>query len=150
MSLYENKYRVTYEAFSKFSAKISKADNKKELLAIMETHLKYLFNYKYFRVLIKDEDSIKSFNIFQNSICPTEFILDVVFDYEEKLLAKNIPLYQNTDGSFLKEYQEQHQICEGSSYITGMERHPSCYICHCNILLLTEHGPIYFVAPATC
>ena len=113
MSLYENKYRVTYEAFSKFSAKISKADNKKELLAIMETHLKYLFNYKYFRVLIKDEDSIKSFNIFQNSICPTEFILDVVFDYEEKLLAKNIPLYQNTDGSFLKEYQEQLQICEG-------------------------------------
>ena len=30
ISLYENKYRVTYEAFSKFSAKISKADNKKE------------------------------------------------------------------------------------------------------------------------
>lgn len=113
MSLYENKYRVTYEAFSKFSAKISKADDKKELLAITETHLKYLFNYKYFRVLIKDEDSLKSFNIFQNSICPTEFILDVVFEYEEKLLAKNIPLHQNTDGSFLNEYQKQLQICEG-------------------------------------
>ncbi len=113
VSLYENKYRVTYEAFSKFSAKISKVDTKQELLSIIESHLKYLFNYKFFRVLIKDEDSLKSFNIFYNSRYPAKLIQDNIFEYEENLLAKNIPLYQDTDAGFLNEYKEPLELYEG-------------------------------------
>ena len=113
MTIYENKYRITYEAFSKFSAKLSKANDKAELLEIVQKHLKYLFNYKYFRLLLKDDIPLKSFQIFYNSKQLPEFIINKTFCYEEKLLENHIPIQKSVTNDFFEENSEEINLVNG-------------------------------------
>lgn len=98
MNLYENKYRITYEAFSKFSAKLSKANSTEELVTVVQSNLKYLFNFNFFRILIKKENTAQAINVFFNSTQPVKIIKSELLDYEERLLFKNIPIHLFTDG----------------------------------------------------
>jgi len=113
LTIYENKYRITYEAFSKFSAKLSKANDKAELLEIVQKHLKYFFNFKYFRVLLKDEVFLKSFHVFHNSNNSPEFILNEFFSYEEDLLKNHIPIQHSSNGEFLNNYDQKLNLNNG-------------------------------------
>ena len=98
MNIYENKYRITYEAFSKFSARISKAEDTQELAVVLQSNLKYLFNFKFFRIFIKNDSESNSINVISNSIHPVEIIECLPLDNEENLLEKNIPLHFFLDG----------------------------------------------------
>ncbi|HEA29655.1 MAG TPA: hypothetical protein ENH91_06630 [Leeuwenhoekiella sp.] len=99
MDLSTAKYRITYEAFSKFSASISKAKNLDQLIAIVHKKSKYLFDSKLFRTIVCKEDIVHSFTFIPEQAVQQEGA-DTLYPYERKLLIDRIP-FCNTLDTFL-------------------------------------------------
>ena len=60
---------------------------------VLQSNLKYLFNFKFFRIIIKNDSESYSINVISNSIHPVEIVECLPLDNEENLLEKNIPLH---------------------------------------------------------
>lgn len=84
------KYRITYEAFSKFSGNLSKAKDVNELAAIVSKNLKYLFDYRLFRIIFLTENKVKVFTFKPGKLWIDNYKKDL-FPFENKLLSDKIP-----------------------------------------------------------
>lgn len=90
MDLTTAKYRITYEAFSKFSASISKAENIETLAAIIHKKSKYLFDYKLLRIAINKKENVSVFTFTTREVTYDEGGSSL-YKYERKLLDNQIP-----------------------------------------------------------
>ena len=92
----ELKSRITYEAFSRFSGSLNKANSIKALARIANENLKYLFDFKQMRILYKEQDQVSIF-IFQAGQIKTASGPDAILDYEMKMLQDHLPIMKDVD-----------------------------------------------------
>ena len=90
MNLAAAKYRIAYEAFSKFSGSLNRVDNLEDLSTVVSRNLKYLFNFKIFRIILLDKDTVTGYTFIKNEIWAHKNQEDIL-DYEKKLLQDQIP-----------------------------------------------------------
>ncbi|WP_158848654.1 hypothetical protein [Algibacter sp. L1A34] len=90
MDILSTKYRITYEAFSKLSGRISKARNIEELVLVTSKNLKYLMDFQVFRISILMDHNTCSFTFFANNGSKIEG--NKLCDFERDLLKNKIPL----------------------------------------------------------
>lgn len=96
MNLDGAKYRITYEAFSKFSGNLGKVDSLEALGHLTQKHLKYLFNFKGFQISIVDDFSTNCYSFGKGK--QWKFSVDVKLnDFEKELLDKQIPVVHKSD-----------------------------------------------------
>ncbi len=113
MDLSVAKYRITYEAFSKFSGNLSKADSVTALAEVACKNLKYLFNFKLFRLLLIDEWGRHNvFTFYKGQVSIELKSSYATFHYEEEILKTQIPLLQDTDCSIFKRYLKGENIAQ--------------------------------------
>ena len=116
MNLAGAKYRITYEAFSKFSGSLGKVDSIEMLGYITNRHLKYLFNFKAFRVLLLDEDSINGYTFSKGKIY-AHTDSENLLDYEKKLLKTHspfsVPVQPDSIPAYLPELDLQNGVLWG-------------------------------------
>lgn len=116
MNLAEAKYRITYEAFSKFSGSLGKVDSIEMLGDITNRHLKYLFNFRAFRILLLDKESISGYTLSKGKIYAHNNS-EKLLDYEKKLLKTHtpfsIPVEPNSLPLYLPELDLQNGILWG-------------------------------------
>ncbi len=90
MDISSIKYRITYDAFSKFSASISKAEDIETLAEIVHKKSKYLFDYKLLRIAINTREKVTVLNF----TAETAIYCDdnpSLYAYELELLDNQIP-----------------------------------------------------------
>lgn len=86
-------YRITYEAFSKFSDKISRCSSLAEVGEVSKTHLKYLINYHLIRITIKQEEKLLFFSLTKDTV-DFDFQENTnLLAHEEELYLKEIPIH---------------------------------------------------------
>ena len=90
MDILSTKYRITYEAFSKLSGRISKARNIEELTMVTSKNLKYLIDFQVFRISFLMDNKPRSFTFFANNRYKLE--ANKLCDFEIDLLENKIPL----------------------------------------------------------
>ncbi|MEH6408419.1 MAG: hypothetical protein V7767_14170 [Leeuwenhoekiella sp.] len=96
------KYRITYEAFSKFLGNLTKAEDFNNLAKVVGKNLKYLFDYRLFRILITTDNKVKIFTFAQGKYWIDTYKKST-FDYEKKLLHTQIPFCEKMNScNFLK------------------------------------------------
>ena len=103
MNLAAAKYRIAYEAFSKFSGSLSRVDNLEDLSTVVSRNLKYLFNFKIFRIILLDKDTVTGYTFIKNEIWAHKNQEDIL-DYEKKLLQDQIPFSNAISSEELPDY----------------------------------------------
>lgn len=96
MDLIASKYRITYEAFSKFSGSVSKAQTIDELAVVVKRNLKYFFDFKLLRICIFEEGKPVIFSFQKNEYNICKFKKNIQ-DYEKDLLRTEIPFRKELD-----------------------------------------------------
>jgi len=107
------KYRITYEAFSKFSGSLSKVESLEELGKIISRHLKYLFNYKVFKIMILHEQSLAGYTFLPGKTITHTQQQDLE-PYEHLLLRDKIPFVNSIDSTELPEYLKNVKLNNGN------------------------------------
>jgi len=107
------KYRITYEAFSKFSGNLSKVESLEELGKIISRHLKYLFNYKVFKIMILHEQSLAGYTFLPGKTFTHTQQQDLE-PYERLLLKDKIPFVNSIDSTELPEYLKDVKLNNGN------------------------------------
>jgi len=107
------KYRITYEAFSKFSGNLSKVESLEELGKIISRHLKYLFNYKVFKIMILHEQSLAGYTFLPGKTITHTQQQDLE-PYEHLLLRDKIPFVNSIDSTELPEYLKNVKLNNGN------------------------------------
>ena len=113
MNLSGAKYRITYEAFSKFSGNLSKVESLEELGKIISKHLKYLFNYKVFKIMILHEQSLAGYTFLPGKTITHTQQQDLE-PYERLLLKDKIPFVNSIDSTELPEYLKDVKLNNGN------------------------------------
>ena len=113
MNLSGAKYRITYEAFSKFSGSLSKVESLEELGKIISKHLKYLFNYKVFKIMILHEQSLAGYTFLPGKTITHTQQQDLEA-YERLLLKDKIPFVNSIDSTELPEYLKNVKLNNGN------------------------------------
>ncbi|UBZ09036.1 hypothetical protein LDL79_09435 [Leeuwenhoekiella palythoae] len=113
MNLSGAKYRITYEAFSKFSGNLSKVESLEELGKIISRHLKYLFNYKVFKIMILHEQSLAGYTFLPGKTITHHQQQDLE-PYERLLLKDKIPFVNSIDSTELPEYLKDVKLNNGN------------------------------------
>ncbi|MEC7782277.1 MAG: hypothetical protein VYB38_02635 [Bacteroidota bacterium] len=113
MNLSGAKYRITYEAFSKFSGNLSKVESLEELGKIISRHLKYLFNYKVFKIMILHEQSLAGYTFLPGKTITHTQQQDLE-PYERLLLRDKIPFVNSIDSTELPEYLKNVKLNNGN------------------------------------
>ena len=113
MNLSGAKYRITYEAFSKFSGNLSKVESLEELGKIISRHLKYLFNYKVFKIMILHEQSLAGYTFLPGKTITHTQQQDLE-PYEHLLLRDKIPFVNSIDSTELPEYLKNVKLNNGN------------------------------------
>ena len=113
MNLSGAKYRITYEAFSKFSGNLSKVESLEELGKIISKHLKYLFNYKVFKIMILHEQSLAGYTFLPGKTITHTQQQDLE-PYEHLLLRDKIPFVNSIDSTELPEYLKNVKLNNGN------------------------------------
>ena len=113
MNLSGAKYRITYEAFSKFSGNLSKVESLEELGKIISRHLKYLFNYKVFKIMILHEQSLAGYTFLPGKTITHTQQQDLEA-YERLLLKDKIPFVNSIDSTELPEYLKNVKLNNGN------------------------------------
>ena len=113
MNLSGAKYRITYEAFSKFSGNLSKVESLEELGKIISRHLKYLFNYKVFKIMILHEQSLAGYTFLPGKTITHTQQQDLEA-YERLLLKDKIPFVNSIDSTELPEYLKDVKLNNGN------------------------------------
>lgn len=113
MNLSSAKYRITYEAFSKFSGNLSKVESLEELGKIISRHLKYLFNYKVFKIMILHEQSLAGYTFLPGKTITHTQQQDLE-PYERLLLKDKIPFVNSIDSTELPEYLKDVKLNNGN------------------------------------
>lgn len=113
MNLSGAKYRITYEAFSKFSGNLSKVESLEELGKIISRHLKYLFNYKVFKIMILHEQSLAGYTFLPGKTITHNQQQDLE-PYERLLLKDRIPFVNSIDSTELPEYLKDVKLNNGN------------------------------------
>ncbi len=96
MDLIGSKYRITYEAFSKFSGSVSKARTIDELASVVKRNLKYFFDFKLLRISIFDDGKPVIFSFQKNEYNVCKFKKNIQ-NYEKKLLLTEVPFRTELD-----------------------------------------------------
>ena len=109
MNLSAAKYRITYEAFSKFSGSLSKVDSVSDLAEVACKNLKYLFNFKLLKISLIDGDRANSFVFSQNKVS-IKLDHENLLHYEEELLRSKIPIHRKCDISLFKPFLKGQEI----------------------------------------
>ena len=112
MNLAGAKYRITYEAFSKFSGSLGKVDSIEMLGEITNRHLKYLFNFRAFRILLLDKDSISGYTFSKGKIYAHNNSENIL-DYEKELLEKHTPFSEPVKPDSLPVYLSELDLQNG-------------------------------------
>ncbi|WP_339841431.1 histidine kinase [uncultured Maribacter sp.] len=107
MDLRASKYRITYEAFSKFSGHISKSRSIEELAGIVNRNIKYLFVSKLLRITIMVDEKPNIF-LFQNRGFVISKFKKNILDYEHRLLKNQVPFCEEITSDFLINTVEQN------------------------------------------
>ena len=113
MNLSGAKYRITYEAFSKFSGNLSKVESLEELGKIISRHLKYLFNYKVFKIMILHEQSLAGYTFLPGKTITHTQQQDLE-PYEHLLLRDKIPFVNSIGSTELPEYLKDVKLNNGN------------------------------------
>ncbi|MEC8683697.1 MAG: hypothetical protein VXX80_08455 [Bacteroidota bacterium] len=113
MNLSGAKYRITYEAFSKFSGNLSKVESLEELGKIISRHLKYLFNYKVFKIMILHEQSLAGYTFLPGKTITHTQQQDLE-PYEHLLLRDKIPFVNSIGSTELPEYLKNVKLNNGN------------------------------------
>src|SRR6218665_3664502 len=66
-SLQEISLRIKYESFAKLSTELSKAQGFDDVAAVLQTNLKYIFNFTTYRILVFYESEKLQFEITRQS-----------------------------------------------------------------------------------
>ncbi|WP_159023020.1 hypothetical protein [Formosa sp. L2A11] len=90
MDILSTKYRITYEAFSKLSGRINKARNIEELVLVISKNLKYLIDFRVFRMSIVLDNNAHSFSFFAKNGSKLE--MNKLSSFETNLLEHKIPI----------------------------------------------------------
>lgn len=98
MHLNHPKYRLTYEAFSKYSSKLALVSSFEELVEVTNLSLKYFFDFKLLRIFIsKKEYSRVVFFLPNKCILQKENLKFCKF--EKELKKHKIPIYRELPGA---------------------------------------------------
>ena len=99
MDLSASKYRITYEAFSKFSGHVSKSRSIEELAGIVNRNIKYLFVSRLLRITIIVDKSPSIFLFRNGGFVITKFKKNIL-DYEHRLLKNQVPFCEEITNEF--------------------------------------------------
>ncbi|WP_121665407.1 phytochrome family protein [Mesonia aquimarina] len=93
MNFNQSKYRITYEAFSKFSSKLSKAETLEEVSKLTLTNLKYFFNYHSISIksITRNHQLCFSFSINKADFYYEKLGLNI---FEKRLFERKVPIYE--------------------------------------------------------
>lgn len=95
------KYRLTYEAFSKYSSKLAMVGSFEELNDVTSLSLKYFFDFHQLRVHILKKDVSKTIMFFSNSyLLATQN--SAIYSFEKDLKRTKIPIYREIENSDLQ------------------------------------------------
>ncbi|MFD2433021.1 hypothetical protein ACFSO9_05340 [Mesonia maritima] len=121
MNFNQSKYRITYEAFSKYSSKLSKATTLEEALEVTYKNLKYFFNYHYVRINYISEVSPLCFLF---SVPEFRYLSKEieVFEFEKDLLERKVPVVKQ-----LSNAEAQKYIQLETNALTNPEMYASCF-----------------------
>ncbi|WP_424494529.1 histidine kinase [Salinimicrobium sp. GXAS 041] len=86
------RYRIIYEAYSKFANGINRCGSLEEVVDDLQRHLKYLLNFHYLRLVLQQEEDFLLLSISGNDIHYDIFDKKSLLLHEIKLLEKGIPL----------------------------------------------------------
>lgn len=90
MNLSSAKYRITYEAFSKFSSNLNSVETFEDLGKVTNKHLKYLFNFKMFRILLVADEPAICYT-FSKSQGVSLTYSEAILPYEKDVLVHKTP-----------------------------------------------------------
>ncbi|PSR55498.1 hypothetical protein AHMF7605_19290 [Adhaeribacter arboris] len=90
-------FRITYEAFSKFSNNLSKCRSLDDVAACFKINLKYLFNFHVFRASYQRGNRYIHLMVTAEDCSIVLQSTSGYFAYETVLLEKGIPLHYNLD-----------------------------------------------------
>tara|TARA_R110000744_G_scaffold303541_1_gene412197 strand:- start:3513 stop:4355 length:843 start_codon:yes stop_codon:yes gene_type:complete len=94
MDLSASKYRITYEAFSKFSGRVSKSQSIDELAGVVNRSIKYLFVSRLLRITILVDGNPNIF-LFQNSGFVITKYKKNMLAYEHRLIKNQVPFCED-------------------------------------------------------
>ena len=109
MNLAAAKYRITYEAFSKFSGGLNQVESLEALSKVVSKHLKYLFNFKIFRILLIDKERVKSYTFAKGQTWTSSAILN----FEQTILENQTPFRKPIKINELPDYLEHIPLNNG-------------------------------------
>ena len=112
MNLSDAKYRITYEAFSKFSSSLSKAETLENLGKTINRHLKYLFNFKAFRIMLVNDGELNGYTFTKGKYIQHTLSKDLA-PHELKLLANQVPFVEELKTSDLPDYLAHLSLNQG-------------------------------------
>ena len=112
MNLSSAKYRITYEAFSKFSSSLGKAETLEDLGKTINRHLKYLFNFKAFRIMLVHDGELNGYTFTKGKYTQHSLAKDLA-PHELKLLANQIPFVEDLKTADLPEYLAHLYLNQG-------------------------------------
>ncbi|MBA82511.1 MULTISPECIES: hypothetical protein [unclassified Leeuwenhoekiella] len=130
MNLSSAKYRITYEAFSKFSYNLNTVETFEDLGKVTNKHLKYLFNFKMFRILLVAEQPVICYT-FSKSLGVNISFFETILPYEEELLIHKTPGVLPLQPDNLPEYlSEKFQTLENGKlwmWYTTLANYKVCF-----------------------
>lgn len=96
------KYRLTYEAFSKFSSKLAVVSTFEDLYEVTSLSLKYFFDFHQLRLHVVKK-GISKIIMFSSNTYSIENESIKRFPFEADLRATKIPIYQEIDSNFTED-----------------------------------------------
>lgn len=89
----EAKYRITYEAYSKFSSQLSKVNDIDGLIAVVSKNLKYFFSYQIFRIILIENKKTLAYTFTNTNKQYTSSGSSSLLNHEKKIAKTQIPLH---------------------------------------------------------
>ncbi|GHA43671.1 hypothetical protein GCM10007103_26050 [Salinimicrobium marinum] len=104
------RYRIIYEAYSKFANGINRCGSVGEIVEDLQMHLKYLLNFHSIKLLLPQEEGFLLLSVFSDDISYRIVEKESLLPFEKSLLQKSIPVRTSdipielfrTESDFLK------------------------------------------------
>ncbi len=86
------RYRIIYEAYSKFANGINRCGSVGEIVEDLQMHLKYLLNFHSIKLLLPQEEEFLLLSVFSNDISYRIVEKESLLPFEKSLLQEGVPV----------------------------------------------------------
>jgi signal transduction histidine kinase len=86
------RYRIIYEAYSKFANGINRCGSVGEIVEDLQMHLKYLLNFHCIKFMLPQEESFLLLSVFSDDISYRIVEEESLLPFEKSLLQEGVPL----------------------------------------------------------